>query len=209
VLQNADHVIAAMLATPRASWERLKYPVYPKHWHARAWRFAGYAGLILVPIAIFGTEWLIVLTLRAFKFIPYRGGAREIGRLIIAAITFASLMAGAAALLWGKEQAEHVDIALKKTRKDRFKLAIDARARATKPRTATNPSLRWAAILASAVAFFGVWILAWQSAGWPIGLALGWVPAAFASATAYAIVRRLWWLVLLGAALISLWLVGH
>jgi hypothetical protein len=208
VLQNVDHVIASMLATPRASWERLKYPVYPKHWHARAWRFAGYVGLILVPVAIFGTEWLIVLTLRAFKLIPYRGGAREIGRLIIAAITLASLMAGAAAFLQGREQAEHVDIALKQTRQERLKLASDARMRSTVPRT-TNPSLMWAAILASAVAFFGVWILACQSAGWPIGLALGWLPAAFASATAYAIVRHLWWLVLLGAVLAALWLVGH
>jgi hypothetical protein len=201
-----------MLASPRTSWERLKYPVYPKHWHASAWRCAGYAGLILVPAVVFGTEWLIVLTLRSFKLIPYQsGGMREIGRLIIAAITIASVMAGAAAMLQGREQAERVDIALKKTRKERAKLALDARKRTTQLawRTVENPPSNWPAIIISAATFVGVWFVACRSAGWPIGLTLGWVPAAFASATAFAIVRYLWWLVLLGAALIALWLVGH
>ena len=171
----------------------------------------GYAGLFLIPAVVFGTEWLVVFALRSFGLVPYQsGGTRKIGRLIVAAITIASVLAGAAAMVRAKEQAEHVDIALRKTRREGVRLAINAKSQAGQlARSSMNSSLAWAAFMASVAVFVGVWIQACRSAGWPIGLALGWVPAAFAGGTAFAMVRYLWWLVLLSAALIALWLVGH
>jgi hypothetical protein len=207
VLNNANLVLSAVLANPRASWERFKYPVYPKPWHARARRCVGYAGLFLIPTVVFGTEWLVVFALRSFGLVPYQlGGTREIGRLIVAAITIVSVLAGAAAMVRAGEQADHVDIALRKTRGERVRLAIKAKAQATNlMRSNLNASLVSAGVMALLAMFVGVWIQACRSAGWPIGLVLGWVPAAFAGATAFAIVRHLWWLVSLGAALIALW----
>jgi hypothetical protein len=43
------------------------------------------------------------------------------------------------------------------------------------------------------VAFLVVYLAAIDSAGWVIGIALGWIPAFFAAATAFFIGRHLWW----------------
>ena len=47
------------------------------------------------------------------------------------------------------------------------------------------------------IVYFGVWLAAADSAGWVIGIALGWIPAAIAAGIAYFVLRYLWWLFLL------------
>lgn len=52
--------------------------------------------------------------------------------------------------------------------------------------------------LAAAAVFIGVYIGAAASAGWVIGLALGWIPAGIAAALSYPLTKALWPLILIG-----------
>jgi hypothetical protein len=47
------------------------------------------------------------------------------------------------------------------------------------------------------IVYFGVWIAAADSAGWVIGIALGWIPAAIAAGIVWVLLRYGWWLLLL------------
>jgi hypothetical protein len=51
--------------------------------------------------------------------------------------------------------------------------------------------------IGAVIVYFGIWIAAADSAGWVIGIALGWIPAAILAAISYAVLRYMWWLVLL------------
>lgn len=52
--------------------------------------------------------------------------------------------------------------------------------------------------LAAAAAFIGVYIGAAASAGWVIGLALGWIPAVIAAGLCYSLTKALWPVLLVG-----------
>ena len=53
--------------------------------------------------------------------------------------------------------------------------------------------------IAALITFIGVMIAACNEAGWVIGIALGWIPAALAAAVAFVLVRFLWPAGVLGA----------
>jgi hypothetical protein len=52
-------------------------------------------------------------------------------------------------------------------------------------------------VIAGLAAFVGVFAAAVGSAGWVVGIALGWIPAGLAAALAFFTFRYLWWLALI------------
>ena len=53
-LRRQFSLVEILFARLRVRWERLKYPVYPKRWHATAWRFGGMAFLVLASLLLVG-----------------------------------------------------------------------------------------------------------------------------------------------------------
>ena len=63
----------------------------------------------------------------------------------------------------------------------------------------------WLGALAAVAAFGGVYIAAVGSAGWVVGIALGWIPAVLAAVASFLLFRYLWWLVLLAVLIFFAW----
>jgi hypothetical protein len=63
-------------------------------------------------------------------------------------------------------------------------------------------------VIAWLVTFLAVYVAAVDSAGWVVGIALGWIPATMAGGVAFFLFRYLWWAIALVVAYFALRLHG-
>lgn len=64
----------------------------------------------------------------------------------------------------------------------------------------------WVGIVVAVIAFCGSWIYCIAEYGYLLGFGLGWLPSIILAALIYAIIRYLWWLLILGGIALMLWL---
>ncbi len=57
--------------------------------------------------------------------------------------------------------------------------------------------LHWLGVICAVLAFFGSWIYCVSEYGYLLGFGLGWVPSAILASFIYALIRYLWWLLVI------------